>query len=107
MLHDQWQGKDLEHPEVRALFTRESLVASDWYAARLLAKQKVDRHLWRRHVEYLERFIKRASHNEEAVRLQLPHRLVRARKTLEEVESPSYLKKLQGTLGAEPIDKFA
>ncbi|MBC8094458.1 MAG: hypothetical protein H7Y43_01480 [Akkermansiaceae bacterium] len=106
MLHDEWEGKGLDHPEVRQLFTRENLLASDWYAARLIAKQKVDRHLWKRHVEYLEKFIKRTSHSEESVRLLLPHRLTRARKTLEEIESPAYLKILQGTLGAEPIDKY-
>ena len=33
-----------------------------------------------------------------------PERLERARKTLEEVESPDYLEKLSGTLGAEPIE---
>src|SRR5690606_33767761 len=66
MLHDQWEGKGLEHPEVRKLFTRENLLASDWYHARLKAKQSVDRKLWRRHVEYLDKFQKRASHADEA-----------------------------------------
>ena len=50
MLHDEWEGKGLDNPEFRKLFTRESLLASDWYAARLAAKQKVDRKLWHRHV---------------------------------------------------------
>jgi hypothetical protein len=106
MLNDAWEGKDLNHPDVRKLFTRENMLESDWYAARLVAKQKVDRHLWKRHVEYLEKFVKRTSHSEESVRLMLPHRLVRARKTLEEVESAAYLKTLHGTLGAEPIEKY-
>ncbi|MGN6554772.1 MAG: hypothetical protein ACTHLW_13770 [Verrucomicrobiota bacterium] len=106
MLKDEWEGKGLEHPEVRALFTRENLLASDWYAARLKAKQEVDRQLWCRHVDYLEKFLKRASHADEAVRLQLPHRLVRARKQLDAVESADYWKTLRGTLGAEPISKY-
>src|SRR5258708_647734 len=49
MLCGEWEGKGLLHPEVRQLFTRESLLASGWYAARLKAKQGVDRRLWRRH----------------------------------------------------------
>lgn len=106
MLHDQWEGKDLNHPVVRQLFTRDNLLASDWYAARLRAKQAVDRRLWQRHVEYLDKFLKRASHAEEAVRLGVPHRLARARKKLEDVESPDYLAALAGTLGAEPIDRY-
>ena len=74
---------------------------------RLAAKQTTDRKLWRRHVDYLDKFLKRESHVEEARRLRIPHRLARARKTLEEVESPDYLKTLSGTIGAEPIDVSA
>jgi phosphoenolpyruvate carboxykinase (diphosphate) len=106
MRDGQWEGKGLQHPEVRNLFTREALLASDWYAARLQAKQSVDRRLWRRHVEYLEKFLKRGSHADQAVRLGLPDRLVSARKHSEKVESPDYLKGLVGTIGAEPIQSF-
>ncbi len=106
MRQDEWEGKDLNHPEFRKLFTRENLLGSDWYAARLKAKQGVDIKLWRRHVEYLERFHKRASHADEAARLGIPRRLARARKKLEDVESPAYLESLSGTLGAEPLESY-
>jgi hypothetical protein len=106
MLHDKWEGGGLDNPELRKLFTRESLLASDWYAARLAAKQKVDRKLWRRHVDYLDKFLKRASHADEAERLGIPGRLIIARKNLEQVESPAYLQSLRGTIGAEPIEAF-
>jgi len=106
MLNDNWEGKGLEHPDVRGLFTRDYLLASDWYAERLKAKQAVDRNLWRRHVDYLDRFLKRAGYAEEAERLGIGDRLDRARKTLEEVESPAYAEQLRGTLGAEPIEEY-
>ncbi len=106
MLHDQWNGKGLENPEFRKLFTRETLLASDWYAARLKAKQKVDRALWKRHVEYLNGFLRKPSHGDVAETLGIGERLVRARKTLEEIESPAYLEKLSGTLGAEPVENY-
>jgi hypothetical protein len=106
MLTGEWEGKSLLHPEVRKLFARDSLFASDWYLARLAAKQKSDLQLWRRHLEYLGHFMKRASHADEAARLKIGDRLFRARKTLEEVEMPAYLEKLRGTLGAEPIEKY-
>jgi phosphoenolpyruvate carboxykinase (diphosphate) len=106
MLNDEWEGKGLDHPEFRKLFTRESLLASDWYAARLAAKQKIDRTLWRRHVEYLNHFLRKPSHEDIAANLDIAGRLKRARKTLEEVESPDYLKRLSGTLGAEPIETY-
>jgi hypothetical protein len=106
MLHDEWEGKGLEHLEIRQLFTRESLLASDWYAERLAAKQQVDRRLWRRHAEYLDKFLKRASHADEAARLGITDRLQQARKQLEAVEAADYVEKLRGTLGAEPMTHY-
>jgi hypothetical protein len=106
MAHDHWEGKDLDHPAVRGLFARDYLLASDWYAARLAAKQKVDRALWRRHGDYLSQFLKKTSHADVAEKLNIGDRLVRVRKTLETIESPAYLASLAGTLGAEPIGAY-
>ena len=106
MLHDKWEGKTLEDPEFRKLFTREYLLSADWYAARLKAKQKIDRQLWHRHADYLDKFLKRTSHAEEAVRLGVADRLKSAWKTLEDIESPSYVEKLRGTSGVEPVEAF-
>ncbi len=106
MRQDEWEGKGLDHPAVRQLFTRETLLASDWYGARLQAKQAVDRRLWRRHVEYLDKFLKHTNYAEEAERLGIRTRLERARNTLNEVEAGDYLQKLTGTLGAEPMDSY-
>jgi len=106
MARDQWQGKGLDHPEVRGLFTRESLLASSWYAARLAAKQKVDRALWRRHVEYLNLFLRKTSHADVAEKMRIGDRLAQARKTLEAIESPAYPAGLVGTLGAEPVEGY-
>ena len=107
MLNDAWQGQGLDNPEFRSLFTRENLLSSDWYAARLTAKQKIDCQLWHRHVDYLDKFSKRASHADEAERLRIPERLAQARKMMANVESPPYLKKLRETLGAEPLESYA
>jgi hypothetical protein len=106
MLNDEWEGKGLEHPDVRKLFTRENLLASPWYAARLVAKQKIDRALWKRHVECLNQFLRRPNYTDVAETLHIADRLTAARKTLEAVESPDYLKKLAGTIGAEPIEAY-
>jgi hypothetical protein len=106
MLNNEWEGKRLDHPEFRKLFTRENLLAGDWYAARLAAKQKIDRALWKRHVEYLNHFLRKPSHEDIAENLGIAGRLSGARQILEEVETPDYLKKLSGTLGAEPIEAY-
>ena len=106
MLHDEFEGKTLERAEFRKLFTRENLLASGWYAARLAAKQKIDRALWKRHVEYLNAFLRRPNYADVANSLKIADRLTAARKTLEAVDSPDYLKKLAGTIGAEPIEAY-
>jgi phosphoenolpyruvate carboxykinase (diphosphate) len=106
MVHDHWEGKGLDNPEFRRLFTSEELLASDWYAARLAAKQRIDIALWRRHVDYLEKFQKKPSYTEEASRLGIPARLSLARIALHEAESPEYRERLVGTLGAQPIEQF-
>jgi hypothetical protein len=106
MAEDQWEGKDLGHPELRQLFTREALMGSGWYAARLKAKQHIDRRLWHRHLNYLERFLKKSSYADEAARLGIAGRLAHARHIANEVESPTYLKELRGTIGAEPVQAY-
>ena len=106
MLNDEWEGKNLDHPGLRRLFTVENLLASDWYAARLKAKQNVDRRLWRRHVEYLNQFLRKASHVDVAEKLDIASRLTAARKTLAEVEAAAYLEQLTGTLGADPVESY-
>src|SRR5262249_3221626 len=64
-----YEGKDLHHPKVRSLFTREAMLASDWYKERLAAKQTIDCALWTRHVTYLEGFLAKTNYSDEAIRL--------------------------------------
>jgi len=66
----------------------------------------VDRKLWKRHVEYLDKFQKRPTHGDEATRLGITGRLTQARTMLTTVESAAYLESLSGTLGAEPIEAY-
>src|SRR6266850_6870683 len=106
MLNGQYEGKGLDHPNVRRLFTTANLLASDWYEDRLKARQSIDQQLWLRHIRNLEKFLKRASHAEEAERLGIPARLEEARKNFASVESRDYLQRLRGTLGAEPIGAY-
>ena len=106
MLHDNFEGQGLEDPEFRKQFTRENLLASGWYAARLAAKQKIDRALWKRHVEQLNRFLRRPNYTDLADQMDIAARLTAARKILESVESPEYLQRLLGTIGAEPVDAY-
>ena len=103
MRDGQHEGRDLASAELRSLFTRESLLKSDWYAARLEAQQAADRKLWLRHAATLEKFLAKPNYAGEAARLGIAERLRQARVQLERVKSAAYLKELRGTIGLQPL----
>jgi hypothetical protein len=105
MAHGRYEGKDASHPDIRGLFTRETLLASDWYHERLIIKQQRDVALWERHVRSLTEFLARTGHRDEARRLGIPQRLEHARGELDRVSAPAYLTALAGTIGADPIHR--
>jgi hypothetical protein len=96
-------GHGLDAPEVRSLFTREHLFGSDWYRARLDAKQKVESSLWTHHVKSLETVLDQDGYSDVAARLSLKPRLIHARTELARVQSAAYRKSLDGTLGVQPL----
>ncbi len=102
MAYGQFEGKTITDPAIRALFTRESLLASDWYQARLDAKVVVDRSLCERHVAYLESFLTKPNYYSELRRLSIHERHAKAKNTLERVSSPAYRASLVGMTGADP-----
>jgi antirestriction protein ArdC len=103
MAHGHHEGRDVSHPEIRALFTRENVMAGEWYAARLAAKQQHDIRLWRSHAAYLENFLKKKNYGDEARRLGIAARLEGAWETYHKVKSPDYLAGLKGTIGLQPL----
>ena len=103
MVHGDYNGKSVQDPEVRKLFTREYLLESDWYGERLKIKQERDCALWRRHIHNLSEFLERPIYGEEAARLNIGGRLEAARAELKRLEQSAYLESLQGTLGADPL----
>ncbi len=102
MAYGQYEGKDLKHPDIRAMFTRESMIASDWYQARLDAKVTVDQALWDRHIAYLENFLQKPNYQGELRRLRIQERLNTARAFREHVRSAEYRESLNGMLGTDP-----
>jgi hypothetical protein len=94
----------LDDPALRSQFTREAMLASEWYAQRLRTKQARDIELWSRHGSYLEGFLSRASHRDVADELNIAAKLTAARQRSDEVRRPDYIERLRGTLGADPLE---
>lgn len=105
MVHGNFEGKDINHPECRALFERESVLQSDWYQERLQTKVKIRLNTLNEHVLSLENFLKKVHYSSEAKRMRVKKRLVNSRKLLKDLaEDPApYLNKIQGTIGADPM----
>jgi len=96
------EGWDLTSPEFRALFERENILSSSWYAARLDAKVARDTRQAHQAIEDLTRFYT-AENNEEVIeRLGIEGRLAEARAWLDKVSAPAYREHLVGTLGLQP-----
>ncbi len=102
MAKGSFEGKDAHDPAIRGLFTMESLRGSDWYKARLKAKQLRDVALWKRHIAYLDSFLSRPVFADDADKLNVAERRTYCVGNLQKAQSPGYLEELAGTLGADP-----
>jgi hypothetical protein len=99
MAHGEFEGKRADDPRIRALFTREYLLTSDWYRDRLRMQQSLDAALWMRHRDAIEKF---AGSGLPAPEIDLQARLAITLKHLRYVKSDAYPRELVGTIGADP-----
>ena len=105
MKDGQFEGAGLGSSKIRDLFTRESMLASDWYAERLQSQQTHDIAMWKTNVQYLENYLQRQTHSGVAKRLDIESRLTESRKPW----IPSVQKSPQSPrryLGRQPIDEY-
>ncbi|MDH3527057.1 MAG: hypothetical protein OEM43_06095 [Gammaproteobacteria bacterium] len=103
MASGEYQEMDAHHPDIRAMFTRDYLLNSDWYHERLKVRQLRDIELWKRHISNLQTFIDDPNFADEAERLGISQRLDLANEKLSQIQEDVYLNGLVGTLGADPL----
>jgi hypothetical protein len=99
MAYGNYNGMTEKDEAFRALFRRETVMESDWYKARLAAKQERDKALWCRHKTALDQFLANGLDGDEA---KWRTTLCTVGKRLAHVSSPEYLNELTGTIGLEP-----
>ncbi|HEX4773478.1 MAG TPA: hypothetical protein VH351_21785 [Bryobacteraceae bacterium] len=97
MAFGEFDGMRPGDPKLSSMFTRESMLRSEWYRERLLAKQAIDIALWSRHLSALEE-----PTTDVGAEALSNERLAGARQQLAHVSSPAYLGELVGTIGADP-----
>ncbi len=99
MAHGEYEGMRENDPSILKLFTRESMLESDWYRDRLRAKQSIDIALWTRHAAALKDFISSGTHSpQEGYRSFV----IQVDDQIKRIENDSYLSDLVGTIGADP-----
>ena len=74
MRDGKFEGAGIGDPKLRALFTREAMLASDWYRERLKAQQRRDVRDWEARVDYLEKFLARGNYADVAEELRVRER---------------------------------
>ncbi len=103
MAKGDWNGHGLESPEVRSMFHRDALLASDWYRKRLDSKQQEDIRIWNHHIRSLDLILENPATADIAERMDLTNRMRTARSELVRVSSQEYRASLIGTLGRQPL----
>lgn len=103
MVHGESDGKDINHPDIRSLFTLDHLLASDWYRARLASQREHDIATLDSRGAYLEKFLARTSHAKVAERLGIEARLSKVRGQLAALRGADPVKELSGTVGRHPL----
>ncbi|KAB7745690.1 hypothetical protein GA707_07250 [Nostocoides sp. F2B08] len=95
------EGLTLGDPAFRAMFTRESVLASDWYAARLDAAQAQLVARADAGVAAIEALLESDPDGRVARRLDLTHRLAEVTATRDEAASSAARERLVGTIGRQ------
>jgi hypothetical protein len=99
MAYGDYEGKRESDPAIRELFTRGSLLASDWYRERLETQRALDMARWTNHRDALQRFLAGGPAESQ---IDLRCRLAIAERHLAEVTRAGYVDTLAGTIGADP-----
>lgn len=95
------EGWTLDSPEFRASFGRRAILGSGWYAQRLTAKQAAEVAYLKRGVADLAPFVSKGGNLAPVERMALDERLAHLQQRLQVVQSPAWLRSLEGTLGRQ------
>ncbi|MCX7023511.1 MAG: hypothetical protein NT080_02690 [Spirochaetes bacterium] len=103
MARGSWEGKTVHDPELRKLFSRDSVVASDWYRERLERYRDRERTYVERTRAYIARFLRAHEKDDSPSVNKTRRRLEDIGARLEELASPAFLSKLEGSIGLDPL----
>ena len=104
MAFGEHEGLKIDSPELREMFTRESVLRSEWYRRRLEAAQDQAIGRCNRVIRHIDATRARDVTGEISKRLDLQARAKRARREHDRVSKPDYLDFIEGMIGAQQFD---
>lgn len=103
MAEGTWEGKGLEDPEVRMLFSKSYVLGSAWYRDRLKAYATKEKSRLLTSVATLESFITSTQERDETDLARAKRTLFVLKERIQTLELPMCLDKLSGTIGLDPL----
>ena len=103
MAHGDYEGRSIHDPELRALFDRDAVLASDWYKDRLTRYRDGEAAYIRRSIDYIRQYLADRAENGSLAARRAQGELARARERLAALEAPDYLSVIDGTIGRDPL----
>ena len=103
MVKGEYKGMTLLSEQFRNMFTRESVMNSDWYQERLRNKHVNDIALWQRHQKYLIEFLKKGENLTEEKQEEIKQKLQIVSDKLSYVKSQEYYDMLVGSIGKDNL----
>ena len=103
MATGEYEGRDIQHPDIRAMFSRDALLTSDWYQRRLETQQMREIELWTRHSQALSDFLADEQHADIAAEMGIAERFEKAKQQLARISAAEHIDRLRGTIGADSL----
>jgi len=101
MAKGHYEGKSISDPEVRMLFTRDYVLASDWYHERLERYRNSEIEYLEKSIVYLRSFLAEKAEPQSLSAKRAQAELLRARERLERLMDKNYLSIIDGSLGKD------
>jgi len=103
MVHGTYEGKTIDDPEIRNMFTYDYLISSDWYHDRLLNKQLNDIALTQKNIKYLSSLLEKSPNLSDDAKKDINDKIHALEERLKYFKSSNYLKNLEGYIGLDTI----
>jgi hypothetical protein len=101
MAYGTYEGKSIQDPEVRKLFDRDYVLASDWYRARLERYREREIAYIESSISYLRKFLAERAEPKSLTERRVQAELSNAHGRLEQLMAPNFLERIWGSIGLD------